>query len=209
MLEMWREKRMNPFGILYSWFLAKVANKLEVFPGAEFRVAYEEALACGAKVTLGDRPVQITLRRTWARMSIWHKIKLIFALSTQAFFLPSVEDINRMLEEMSDSDMITLLIQEMSKSFPTLMETLVDERDLFMTAILQKVARHHSSIVVVVGKGHMPGIIRNWGKDIKIDSLLEIPQRSSRSLYLKRWGTVALAIGGLAIISGIYFSKKR
>lgn len=33
------------------------------------------------------------------------------------------------LKEMDDVDMLTLVIQEMSKRFPTLMETLVHERD--------------------------------------------------------------------------------
>lgn len=33
------------------------------------------------------------------------------------------------LKDMDDVDMLTLVIQEMSKEFPTLMETLVHERD--------------------------------------------------------------------------------
>lgn len=33
------------------------------------------------------------------------------------------------LKEMDDVDMMTLVIQEMSKEFPTLMETLLHERD--------------------------------------------------------------------------------
>ncbi|EOX99165.1 TraB family protein isoform 2 [Theobroma cacao] len=57
MIDMWKKKH-NMFGILYSWFLAKVASKLEVFPGSEFRVAFEEAMKYGGKVILGDRPVQ-------------------------------------------------------------------------------------------------------------------------------------------------------
>ncbi|EHA8589473.1 hypothetical protein COCNU_scaffold010088G000070 [Cocos nucifera] len=36
-----------------------VADKLEVFPGSEFRVAFEEAMSYGAKVILGDRPVHV------------------------------------------------------------------------------------------------------------------------------------------------------
>ncbi|KAJ6289852.1 hypothetical protein OIU78_025720, partial [Salix suchowensis] len=56
MIEMWK-KNHNTFGILYSWFLAKVADKLEVFPGSEFRVAFEEARKYEGKVVLGDRPV--------------------------------------------------------------------------------------------------------------------------------------------------------
>ncbi len=42
----------------------KVGEKLEVLPGSEFRVGYEQALACGAKVTLGDRPVHVSDART-------------------------------------------------------------------------------------------------------------------------------------------------
>lgn len=41
-------------------FLAsKVASQLDVLPGAEFRVAFEEAMSYGGKVILGDRPVQV------------------------------------------------------------------------------------------------------------------------------------------------------
>jgi pheromone shutdown protein TraB len=37
----------------------KVASQLDVLPGAEFRVGYEEAMKYGGKVVLGDRPVQV------------------------------------------------------------------------------------------------------------------------------------------------------
>ncbi|KAH7858131.1 hypothetical protein Vadar_020305 [Vaccinium darrowii] len=62
---------------------------------------------------------------TWAKMPLWHKTKLLYSLVFQAFFLPSPEDLNKMLKEMDDVDMFTLVIQEMSKQFPTLMETLM------------------------------------------------------------------------------------
>jgi pheromone shutdown protein TraB len=39
----------------------KVASQLDVLPGAEFRVAFEEAMNYGGKVILGDRPVQVCL----------------------------------------------------------------------------------------------------------------------------------------------------
>ncbi|KAG9159928.1 hypothetical protein Leryth_005670 [Lithospermum erythrorhizon] len=133
MVEMWKRKQ-NLFGILYSWFLAKVASKLEVFPGAEFRMAYEEAIKYGGKVILGDRPVQITLRRTWGKMPLWHKTKLVSSLLFQAVSLPSPESLTKMLKEMDDVDVITLVIQEMSKQYPTLMETLVHERDKLVTS---------------------------------------------------------------------------
>lgn len=36
-----------------------VANRLQVFPGSEFRVAYEQAMKYGGRVTLGDRPAEV------------------------------------------------------------------------------------------------------------------------------------------------------
>lgn len=34
-----------------------------MFPGAEFRVGYDEAMKYGGKVVLGDRPVQVKFNR--------------------------------------------------------------------------------------------------------------------------------------------------
>ncbi|KAL5573270.1 hypothetical protein UlMin_022867 [Ulmus minor] len=208
MVEMWKRKH-NLFAILYSWFLAKVASKLEVFPGAEFRVAYEEAMKYGGRVILGDRPVQITVRRTWGKMPLRHKIKLLYSLFFQAVFLPSAEDLNKMLKDMDDVDMLTLVIQEMSKEFPTLMETLVHERDQYMSYTLLKIASEHSSVVAVVGKGHLQGIKNYWKQPIVAKDLMEIPSQRpgvSRSRILKSLG---VAVAGVAIISGIYLSIKK
>ncbi|OIT00857.1 hypothetical protein A4A49_27424 [Nicotiana attenuata] len=208
MMDMWK-KNQNPFGILYSWFLAKVANKLEVVPGAEFRVAYEEAMKYGGKVILGDRPVQITLRRTWAKMPLWHKTKFLFSLFFQALFLPNPEDLNKMLKEMDDVDMLTLVIQEMSKHFPTLWTTLVHERDLYMSSTLLRVAGEHNSVVAVVGKGHLPGIKQNWKQPIEVQLLLTIPSQKPAISVTRILSIFGVAVAGVAIISGIYTSSKK
>ncbi|CAK9142728.1 unnamed protein product [Ilex paraguariensis] len=208
MIDMWKKKN-NLFGILYSWFLAKVASKLEVFPGAEFRVAFEEAMKYGGKVILGDRPVQITLRRTWAKMPLWHKTKLLYSLLFQAFFLPSPEDLNKMLNEMDDVDMLTLVIHEMSKEFPTLMETLVHERDQYMSSTLLRVASEHKTVVAVVGKGHLQGIKKHWKQPVEVENLLNMPSQKPVVSAVKILTGLGVAVAGVAIISGIYFSSKK
>ncbi|XP_011079025.1 traB domain-containing protein [Sesamum indicum] len=208
MVEMWK-KNHNPFGILYSWFLAKVASKLEVLPGAEFRVAYEEATKYGAKVILGDRPVQITLRRTWAKMPLWHKTKLLYSLMFQAVFLPSPEALTKTLKEMDDIDMLTLVIQEMSKQFPTLMETLVHERDQYMSATLLRTAREYNSVVAVVGKGHLPGIQKYWKQPVEVKQLLTIPSQKDTVPVRKILATIGVTVAGVAIISGLYLSSRK
>ncbi|KAF2292195.1 hypothetical protein GH714_015790 [Hevea brasiliensis] len=208
MIEMWKKKH-NLFGILYSWFLAKVANKLEVFPGSEFRVAFEEARSYGGKVILGDRPVQITLRRTWGKMPLWHKTKLLYSLLFQAFFLPSPEDLNKMLKEMDDVDMLTLVIQEMSKEFPTLMETLVHERDQYMSSTLLRAASEHTSVVAVVGKGHLQGIKKYWKQPVPMKDLLEMPSPKPAVSAVKVLTSLGVAAAGVAIVSGIYLACKK
>ncbi|XP_031251314.1 traB domain-containing protein-like isoform X1 [Pistacia vera] len=208
MIEMYKKKH-NMFGILYSWFLAKVASKLEVFPGSEFRVAFEEAMKYGGKVILGDRPVQITLRRTWAKMPLWHKAKLLYSLIFQAFFLPSPEDLNKMLKDMDDIDMLTLVIQEMSKEFPTLMETLVHERDKYMSSTLLRVASEHNSVVAVVGRGHLQGIKKHWKQPVSTNDLMAIPTQKPALSATKILTTLGVAGAGAAIISGIYLKFKK
>ncbi|XP_010484858.1 PREDICTED: traB domain-containing protein-like [Camelina sativa] len=208
MIESWKQKQ-NTFGILYGWFLAKIASHLEVFPGAEFRVAYEEAIKYGGKVILGDRPVQITLKRTWAKMPLWHKVKFLYSILFQAVFLPSAEELEKMLKDMDDVDMLTLVIQEMSKEFPTLMDTIVHERDQYMASSLLRVASEHSSVVAVIGKGHINGIKKNWKQPITMNDLMEIPSDKSVFTVKRIISSVAMAVAGTAIVSGILLARRR
>ncbi|KAJ0240216.1 TraB family protein [Hirschfeldia incana] len=207
MIDLWKKKH-NPFGIAYGWFLAKIASKLDVLPGAEFRVAYEEAVKYGGQVILGDRPVQITLKRTWAKMPIWHKVKFLYGLVFQAVFLPSPEELDKMLKAMNDVDMLTLVIQQMSKEFPSLMDTLVHERDKYMACMLSRVASEHGSVVAVVGRGHLQGIKKNWDQPINMKDLLEIPANKSVFTVKNVLKSLAILVAGVAIVSRIYLASR-
>ncbi|RYR21772.1 hypothetical protein Ahy_B03g067091 isoform A [Arachis hypogaea] len=178
----------------------EIASKLEVFPGSEFRVAYEEAMKYGGR---------ITVRRTWSKMPLWHKTKFLYSLLFQAVFLPSSDDLNKMLKQMNDSDVLTLVIQEMSKQFPTLMETLVHERDQYMSSTLLKVASENRSVVAVVGKGHLQGIKKHWKQPVMMRDLMTVPSPKPAMSAIKILTSVGVAVAGVAIISGIYLSSKK
>ncbi|XP_057796632.1 uncharacterized protein LOC131012662 isoform X1 [Salvia miltiorrhiza] len=183
LFDVWKKEKESLLGILYSSYLRKVARQLEVEPGAEFRVAYEEAMKYDGKIILGDRPVQITLQRTWAMMPLGHKIKFFLKLffrrpffdisSGQVNSVIGPEDIAKRLKELNDVDNLTRRIEKLSEEFPTLAEALIHERDQYMSAMLLKVAREHNSVVAVVGKGHLPGIQKNWKQPVKMDQLLK------------------------------------
>lgn len=142
-------------------------------------------------------------------MPLWHKTKLLYSLLFQAVFLPSSDDLNKMLKEMDDSDMLTLVIQEMSKEFPTLMETLVHERDQYMSSTLLKVASENSSVVAVVGKGHLQGIKKHWKQPVVMKDLMTVPSPKPAVSATRIVTSIGVAVAGVAIISGIYLSCKK
>ncbi|GBG90727.1 hypothetical protein CBR_g51235 [Chara braunii] len=201
-----RAKNANTFAILYSSLLAKIASKMDIVPGAEFRAAYEEAKDLQAVLELGDRPVKITLQRTWGRMSRWQKIKLIWTLIYDSFRLPDAEALSALIESLKDSDVLVLAIRELGEAFPILTETLIHERDQYMAATLQECAKQARAVVAVVGKGHQKGIAENWGKPIDIQSLMTVPLEKPKSSWLcfSSVGLMVLsvAIGGAAVYMG-------
>ncbi|XP_068302576.1 uncharacterized protein [Pyrus communis] len=212
MIEMWK-KNHNTLEI-YGWILSKACfhilqsyftiglSELEVFPGSEFGVAYEEARKYGGKVILGDRPVQITVGRTRAMMPLWHKIKLLYSLlfsSDDALSIP--------LEKMDDDD-VMIFVQEMGKKYPTLVETFVHERDQYMSSKLLKIASKHRSVVAVVGKGHLQGIKKHWQQPVVLEDLMVIPSKKPGSSTRRILKSMGVAVTAAAIVSGIYFASK-
>ncbi len=171
----------NTFMILLSWLMAKTGEQLEVQPGEEFRVAYQESLLLRSRVILGDRPIQITLARAWRILTTWEKIKLIFHILCGGVFMESKDKLNELVEEMKGSDMLTNAMRELEESFPKLKTVLLDERDAYMAETLRRAANSmpFSTTVAVVGLGHMRGIRRVWQTPIELDSLLNVPRKES------------------------------
>ncbi|KAK8981732.1 hypothetical protein V6N11_028137 [Hibiscus sabdariffa] len=171
MVEMWRNKH-NLFDILCIWLLALIASSIEVVPGSEFGVAYEEARKYDAEVILGDRPDH--------------------------------------LKDMDEDDKLTRMMQELNEKFPTLFETIVDERDQYMSYGLLRTARKHSSVVAVVGRGHLPGIRKYWKQPVSINELTTIPPQKPTLSTGEILAYLAIAIAFVSgIVLGIYLASKK
>lgn len=56
----------------------------------------------GAKVSLGDRLVSITVARTWAAFSRWEKFKFIFELLWIGLAVPAKE-INAIMDSLTEA----------------------------------------------------------------------------------------------------------
>ncbi|CAI5499150.1 unnamed protein product [Closterium sp. Naga37s-1] len=66
--------------LLLSFVSRQSAQAAGVQPGHEFRAAREAADAIGAQLVLGDRPIEITLRRAWKALSLLDRARLASAL---------------------------------------------------------------------------------------------------------------------------------
>ncbi|KAK8493324.1 hypothetical protein V6N12_000537 [Hibiscus sabdariffa] len=71
----------------------------------------------------------------------------------------------------------------------------------YMSSTLRSVARNHSLVVAVVGKGHLPGIQKYWKRPVSINELMTIsPQKPTLST-----GKI-LASPGIAIAGRLHAS---
>ena len=63
--------------LMLSSFQRRIGAQLGVKPGAEMVKAIELSEHKGVDFVLGDRNVQIPLKRTWSGLSMWEKMKLL------------------------------------------------------------------------------------------------------------------------------------
>nr|XP_027199898.1 traB domain-containing protein-like [Dermatophagoides pteronyssinus] len=177
---------------------ARVTKDLEIAPGGEFRNAFNEALKIpGCVVMLGDRPIDITLRRAIATLTTWQKIKITFHCLFNYEKLKEEE-----LERYKQKDVLEQLVDEFSAEFPGLSRVMVDERDMFLVDSLRNAAKTtppDSTIVGVVGIGHVAGIRDKWEtENINVEELIKIPvQKPSKTFIIIKYtfyGAIAYSL---------------
>jgi len=167
--------------LLLASFQKRIADKLDIQPGAEMIQAIDSADAIEADIILADRDIRITLSRIWRVTRLWDKLKIIFQL---ALSLGNVDEITEEdIEKMKQEDMLQSLLSEVEKSLPVVREILIDERDRYLARKIKMSSGN--KIVAVVGAGHVPGIIKYWEEEIDTQALEEIPPKGKLTGVLK------------------------
>ena len=145
-------------------------------PGLEFKVALEEANRLGARVVLGDRAQDLTVRRLADSVTIEDVVKYTMAGAAgpnavgskwmepdlaQRFAAVDWNDPEAAVELLKTRRAVRALTRHMREEFPKVAAAMVDERDEIMTnGLLQKCGPGRT--VAVVGMAHMDGIERRW-----------------------------------------------
>lgn len=160
--------------LLMASFQKRIAQKLNVKPGAEMIAAIETAEKVGAQVHLADRDIRITLSRTWRVMSLWDKLKILFQVILSAGEIDEISE--KDIEKMKQEDMLETLLADVKKALPALRDIVIDERDRYLAHKIRTAPGKR--IVAVVGAGHVPGIKKYWEVNTDINALEKIPPNS-------------------------------
>jgi pheromone shutdown-related protein TraB len=132
---------------LLSYVQKKIGADMGVKPGAEMIAAIEKAESIGARIALVDRDIQVTLRRFWSKMSLFEKIKMTLAILAASFGVGGKGEID--IDNMTDSDVVTQLVEELRKYAPTAAKVLIDERDAYIARNLLDISQDGYVVAVV------------------------------------------------------------
>jgi pheromone shutdown-related protein TraB len=161
-------------------FYRRLGKQLEVEPGAEMLAGIRCAEESGARLELIDRRIDITLKRVWRHLGMWHRFKL-FGVMVEALF--ASEDIDEKdIEALKQHDQLEGMMGEMGKAFPEIKKRLIDERDVYLAQKLRQAPGER--IVAVVGAGHVPGMLKSIQQTEPLDVLESLPPPS---VWSKIW----------------------
>lgn len=142
--------------LVLSSFQRRMGADLGVTPGEEMLAADQAATEAGIPVSFVDRQIQTTLRRAWAKSSFWGKNKMLAALLGSVFSREKLDE--KEIESLKKAGATESMMNELAEFLPAAKTVLIDERDQYLAA--KSYEAEGSKVLMVVGAGHAPGIIR-------------------------------------------------
>lgn len=181
--------------LVLTSYQRRMGAKLGVVPGAELLAGVHAAREVGAHVVLADRDVQITLKRSWARLSASDRSQLTLAM-VASLFASSAEISEEQIEALKNRDNIQETMAELAKHMPRLQVPLIDERDRYLMSTIREA--EGPVIVGVVGAGHVGGMLAYVNANIDRQELCTLPAEP-RFASLKPWVLPVLFLGLVAL----------
>ena len=181
----------------------RLAEQLGIEPGAELKIAAQEAQARGLPLHLIDRDVGLTFKRASQRLGWWGRAKLIGGLAG-ALFGDEEVGVDE-IEKLKQGDMLEASFGEFAGENPALYEVVIGERDRYMAAQLRGLAldpaNNAREMLAVVGAGHLQGLVRHLREDDVAPDIVRADLESVREKSSIPWFTIALTtfvLGGFA-----------
>ena len=194
--------------LILSSFQRRMGQNVGVKPGDEMLAAMNTANEMNIRVKMVDRPIQVTLKRAWAKNSLWGKCKLLATLLSSAF---SKEEISGdEIEKLKQGNEMDSMMNELSEYLPIVKEVLIDERDKYLASNI--FTAEGNNIVAVLGAGHLNGVVAHleaFANNSENTDLEEISKLPPKSVFSKiaLWIIPTLIIG--LIIAGFIYGGKE
>ena len=205
-------KRGEGFLLLANLVLAsfqkRMGQNVGVRPGDEMVAAMKVAEELNIPTTMVDRPIQTTLRRAWAKNSLWGKCKLLSAMVSSAFTSEKIS--SEEIEELKNNSEMDSMMKELSDYMPTVKEVLIDERDKYLASHIWE--SKGTNIIAVLGAGHLPGVqayLEKIAAGQESTDTTEIASIPKKTLGAKIKGWIIPAIIIILIGLGFYFGGKN
>lgn len=146
-------------------FQQRMAEQLDIKPGAEMRAAIDTAAELNLPVLLVDREIATTLKRVYRNVPWWQRFNLLAGLVASVVSRHEVSE--EEIEKLKEGDILESAFTQFAEQQHDLFVPLVDERDRYMAARLLQESKQndHKHILVVIGAGHMKGIaayLKHW-----------------------------------------------
>jgi len=184
-----REGKTHLFAanLALSAYQRRLAEQLDVEPGAELKAAVEGARARGLPVHLVDREVGLTFRRAMQKLGWWGRARTGAGILLAMFADEQVGD--EEIEKLKQGDMLEASFGEFASHSPALYEAVIAERDRYMAARLRQCAGDARNVLAVVGAGHLPGLARHLAEDrddpAQVQRELETVREKSRFPWME------------------------
>ncbi|MBP2029914.1 pheromone shutdown-related protein TraB [Methanohalophilus levihalophilus] len=182
--------------VLLSYVQKKIGSEMGVDPGSEMIAAIDAAKAEGHEIALVDRDIQVTMQRFWSSMGFFEKARMMWELISAALGIGGGQEVD--MDNITSSDAISVLTEELRDTAPNASKTLIDERDAYIAGnLVNLVSGGGKTVVAVVGAGHKPGIqkyLTNPSTIPPMQSLVEIPKPRFNIVKMVGFALVALAL---------------
>jgi len=167
----------------------RIAEEFGIEPGAEMRMAIDQAKELNYEVVLIDRDIGTTLKRVYANVPWWKKMMIFSGLIGSVVSREEVSE--EEIERLKEGDILETTFAQFAEQEKDLFGPLIDERDQYMAARLEEaVLEHdHQNILAVVGAGHLQGIksyIEQHAETIAKTKEVEDNQNSKNESELNR-----------------------
>ena len=188
--------------LIMSSFYRRIGEQLGVQPGAEMVEGIKQAEKTGAELVLADRDIEITLKRVWRNLNFFNKLKMASHILATLFVGEKIDE--SLIEKIKEQDQLETIMETFSESFPEVKKRLIDERDIYLAQKIRSAPG--TTIVAVVGAGHVPGIQQHIHKNEPIAPLVEVPPKSIIPAILK-WAIPALIL--TLLVTGFFKGGRQ